>query len=231
MVRGDATAALSGFTDTEWATGIDTVLRSTVFGGITGSQSAKLYITYEADYDTGTHTEVKTVRFPISATSSADQGSRGASLAAGTTQAYRYLADIPDLSADSDILDVHFEITAQMSAAATNGTFTTGIVGGSTSPAFRTHTSLGDTAGTFVIYRPPVDALNFQPNVAQHLLITPATNALYGVGGELVVTYKYSTDEPIQTETVRYMVGQTTTLNNTASSKFLLSTVISNTGL
>jgi hypothetical protein len=51
------------------------------------------------------------------------------------------------------------------------------------------------------------------------------------LGGELVVTYRYSTGAAAQTETVRYYVDQDTTNPGTATSTFATSTAtISNSG-
>ncbi len=230
-VRADATAALDGFNDTQWTTGIETLLRASTTGtAALGNQTAKLYITYESDYSTTAHTEIKTVRFPLNATSTNDEGSRTSSLAAGTPQPFSYTADIPDAISDASIMDVYFEIHGQVSAAATNGNITAQINTGSTSPNVRTLSVLGDTSDLFMTYRPPVDSSNFQRNTLQYLKLTPSTNAIQVAGGELVVTYKYETDAPVQTETIKYMVGQSLTSNSTASSTYIINPVISNGG-
>jgi hypothetical protein len=228
--RANATAALQGFNDGQWANGIETILRSTATTPDVSNITAKLFITYESDFSQTAHTEVKTVRFPLNATSTGDSGSRTTALSAATAQAFQYYANIPDAVADSNILDVHFELHTQVSAAATDGTVTAGIIGGSTSPAYKTVSRLGDTSDQFVIYRPPINGTNFQRNTTQYLNVTPTTNALNVVGGELVITYKYQTNAPSQTETVTYMVGQSATSNSTASSTYVINPVISNTG-
>ena len=228
--RADATAALHSFSSDQWQNGIENILRVAPVSPVIVNQTAKLFITYESDYSTTAHTEVKTVRFPLNATSTGDSGSRSSALAAGTAQAFEYLANIPDAVADSNILDVHFELHAQVSHGSTNGSMTAGIIGGSTSPEYPTVSVLADTSDQFVIYKPPIDSTNFQRNTTQYLNVTPTRNALNVVGGELVVTYKYSTNATSQTETVKYMVGQSATSNSTASSTYVINPVISNAG-
>lgn len=231
--KAEATAAFDGISDSDWETGVESILRVSATGPTLTLHTAKLIITYSAEFDTNTHEEIKTVRFPLDSDVTGDTGSKRTAISAGSNQTFSYNAQIPDLASNSDIVDVYFEVSAQVSASATNGTMTAQIVSGSptTSPSYPTVTSLGNTADAFNIFKPTIDANNFQPNTGQQLRIAAVTNPIQGAGGELVVTYRYSTDEPVQTETVRYFVVQNATNGSTAKNTTTFAPVISNAGL
>jgi|GEM_PF-2896236 len=230
--KAQATAAFDGISDADWGTGVQSIMRVSATGPTLNNHTAKLILTYSSDFDASTHEEVKTVRFPLDSDVSGDTGSKRTAIAAGASQDFSYNAYIPDLASNSDIVDVYFEISAQISASVTSGSMYALVASGSptASPSYPTWTSLGDTADAFNIFKPTVGADNFLPNTAQKLTIGTFTNPIQGAGGELVVTYKYSTDEPVQTETVSYFVTQNATNGSTSKNTATVAPVISNTG-
>lgn len=223
--KADVTSLFQDQTDGEWNTGLSVVGLLSITGPTWYLSTMKLTITYEQDHSLAAHEEVKTVRFPLRSTQAGDSGTRRNDCGIGATCSFTYTPDIPDLAADADVLDVWFEFTYQEAAVAN---VTPSINGGA---AGTDHNAVGealtDRSQRSIIYRPSVGAPNFAPNTPQTLDITIGTAAISGLGGELVITYKYMTDEPIQTETIQYWMGQQDTAPGTASSSFTrLATVI-----
>lgn len=231
-LKANAEGGFDGVDDLEWLNGVETILKVTSTGPGLSLQTAKLVLTYESDFITSTHDEIKTVRFPLDADTSGDTGSKRTALAAAATETYTYNANIPDLDGNGDILDVWFEISAEITAASSNGTVTARVVSGSPtdSPAFDTITSTGVTSDFYGFFRPGISANEFQPNTSQQLRLAPATNAIYAAGGELVVTYRFSTDEASQTDTIRYYANQLTTSGSTSKNTATFAPAIANTG-
>lgn len=231
-VKANAMNVFDGLDDSDWSSGVETILRTTATGPSVDLQTGKLIITYEADVDPASHTEVKTVRFPLDSDVAGDTGSKRTAISANGNQDFSYNAQIPDLASDSDILDVFFEVHAQVSHNNQGGGMIAKVVNasGTNSPTYPILTVLGDTMDQAVIFRPTISATTFQPNTAQKLNIASQVRPLQGAGGELVVTYRYSTGAASQTETVRYFVGQTTTSANTSKNSFTIQPYIANTG-
>jgi hypothetical protein len=226
--KANATALFQTQTDGEWNSGLAVVGMMSVIGPTWTNATMKLIITYEQDYSTSAHTELKTVRFPLTSTTTGDNGTKRSDCAIAATCSFAYALDIPDLAANADILDVWFEVS-YVDNGATSATTTIGVAGGGTT-AVRADDALTEGMERFVIYRPPVGSPDLLPNVSQKLDVVVAANAVGGLGGEVVVTYKYSTDAPVQTETVQYWIGQGTTLPGTASSSFAQLATITNGG-
>jgi hypothetical protein len=224
----DATALFGDQTDTEWNAGLSVVGSVQVDMNAATNRSltlSKLVITYEQDYTLVPHTETKTVRFPLDSTNGTDTGTRQAQCAANATCGFSYLANIPDAAADGDILDVFFEVHAEVSSAVSS-TLQLGVRGNTASSSAYawTETNTDDTTYT-VAWTPAVGSPNFQRNTAQFLDVLAGTVGLNALGGELVVTYRYSTAATEQTETVRYMMNQSSaapgTTKNTAGTSTL----------
>ena len=232
----DVTSFFATTSDAQWNAGIGVVAAaSSTFSDVNARRiltTIKLVITYEEDFSPAGHSEVKTVRFPLSSTNGSDTGTRTAVCAAATTCSFTYTANIPDAAADPDILDVHFEMHAEVSSGASS-TIQIGIRGGTaSSSAFNWVENSLDDATVDVMWQPPVAAPNFQRSIAQTLDVLAGTVPLNLLGGEVVVTYRYLTNAAAQTETVRYFVNQNTTNPAIATSTFATTTTtISNTGL
>ena len=237
-LKSEAIAAFNGITDSQWAAGVETILRVRNTGVSLNLLTAKLYLTYESDYSSTSHYEVKTVRFPLDSTSSVgaiqDAGSAQNYIAASANQNFNYNAFIPDLASNSDILDVFFELSGQVDTT-TNGSIRAQVVSASPvySPAFPTVTSLVDSLDFFAIFRPTVGTNNFLPNTDQQLKLTLGATPwrLQAAGGELVVTYRYLTSAPVQTETVRYFIRQDALTTGTTKTTSIIKPFISNTGM
>jgi hypothetical protein len=225
----DATALFQTQTDAQFNAGVATVASVAITGPSTRLGTLKLVITYESDYSTTAHTEVKTVRFPLNSTGTGDTGSRQAVCSASSTCSFAYLADIPDATQDSDILDVWFEITGEMDSS-TASTITPQISGGTAGPAFAWIETISDDRYINVFLRPAVGGNDFQRNTAQTLDVVTGTVPLYTLGGELVVTYRYSTGASSQTETIRYFMDQRLSDPSTTKNTFSKSVAISNSG-
>ncbi len=229
----EVTAFFATTSDANWNSGVGVVAAaSSTFSAAANRAltTIKLVITYEESVSASAHSEVKTVRFPLDSNNGTDTGTRQATCAAAATCGFTYTADIPDATSDADILDVYFEIHAMVDSA-TASTLQPQISGGALGPAFAWNEATADITTVNAIYRPTIGAPNFTRNTAQTLNIINGTVALGVLGGELVVTYRYSTGAAAQTETVRYFVDQDTTNPATATSTFATATAaISNSG-
>jgi|GEM_PF-1855912 len=225
--KANATALFQTQTDGEWNAGVSVVGMMSITGPTWYLSTMKLVVTYESNYSTAAHDEIKTVRFPLRSTAAGDTGTRRADCAAGSTCSFRYALDIPDLGADADILDAWFEISY---AGAGVDAVTPGINGGTAGTAHNALEALADRGERFIIFRPSIGTPNLTPNVSGQLDIGVATAAVSTLGGELVVTYKYSTGASVQTETIQYFMGQEGALPGTASSSFSKMATIMNGG-
>jgi murein DD-endopeptidase MepM/ murein hydrolase activator NlpD/methionine-rich copper-binding protein CopC len=225
----DATALFDRQTDSDFSTGVGVEVGVTMTGPSRRLTTLKLVVTYEQDYSMSSHTETKTVRFPVDSTGTNDTGTRQTVCAASSTCAFTYTADIPDAAADADIMDVFFELQGEVDST-TASTMTPSISGGAAGTAFNwTEATLNDTTVN-VTYRPSIGSPNFQRNTAQTLNIATGTVPMYALGGEVVVTYNYSTGAASQTETVKYYMDQRTTAPSTTKNTFSKSVTVSNSG-
>ncbi len=234
-VLADATGLFQVQSDSDFNNGLSVVGVVSILGHQWNLPTLKLVITYEQDYSSSAHTETKTVRFPLDSTNNSDIGTRTVPCTAGSTCQFTYNANLPDLNTNSDINDVWFEIyyTEDNVTNGSAATTTIGINGGAagvehkiTQQGYATTT----TQNRFLIYRPSVGGANFASGTAQTLDITVAGTSTVLMGGELVVTYNYSTGAPSQTETISYWMNASTTLPTTATSTFAQDIVINNTG-
>jgi len=220
-------------TDADWNAGIDVVAGLQVnFSGVANRvlSTAKLVITYEQDYSSSAHTEMKTVRFPLDSTTAGDTGSRQTNCAANATCGFTYHAYIPDATADGDILDVRFDMQATISTAASSS-LRLQISGGTSNASSSWAEAVTDETTVNVSFRPSVGGANFNRNATQTLNVINGTVPLHLLGGELVVTYRYDTSASLQTETVRYYLNQQTRTPGTARNEISTTTLqISNTG-
>jgi murein DD-endopeptidase MepM/ murein hydrolase activator NlpD len=233
MARANVTSQLSIQSDSDWNSGVAVVTSLSVTGPTTQLNSMKLVVTYEQDYSDTPHNELKTVRFPLSSTISGDTGTKRTACAGAATCSFTYSAQIPDLinGDTANIESVFFEIHATTDSA-TAPTFTPQINGGSAGTSIGEGDTIADMRDLFAIYVPPIGGSDFRSNISQQLDIINGAAVLNVLGGELVVTYQYSTGSPLQTETVRYFAQQQaaeTGLTKTAFSNS--SYTISNIGL
>ncbi len=223
-IRGthDVTALFDRQTDSAWASGVPVTgsMQVTQSAGSRSLSTMKLVITYESDYALVPHNEVKTVRFPLDSTNGTDTGSRTTACPSGAICGFTYTTNIPDAIADADILDVHFDVHAEVNSNAASD-FDFQIVGMPTpSNTFPWGENINDDNTVDVLYQPPIGGGGFQRNTTQTLNIGNGTAPLNVLGGEVVVTYRFSTGAPVQTETVRYFNHQTTATPGTTRVNF-----------
>lgn len=230
-LQHDVTPFFDRQTDAEWNGGLDVVASSQIDlqGGSMALTNMKLILTYESDFSALPHTEVKTVRFPLDSTTTGDTGTKRTACAASATCGFSYNANIPDATADGDILDVWFELSAEVNSG-TASNFTPQINGGSAGTAHNWVEAVTDDTNVNVWYRPSVGSPNFQRSTAQTLDIVNGTVPLNVLGGELIITYRYQTDAPSQTETISYYMDQDQADGSTAKNTFSQSVYISNAG-
>ena len=211
----DVTSFFDRQSDAAWATGVGVVAGLIVTGPTRMLTTIKLVITYESDYSLIAHTETKTVRFPLSSVTAGDRGTKSAQCAAAATCSFRATSSIADLAANADILDAYVELHGEVDSG-TASTFRIGIRGGSGANASSslyawTEAVVDDTVEN-AIWRPNIGSPNFTPNTTQIYDVQMGTVAMNALGGELVITYRYSTGSlSPQTETVRYLMGQQAT--------------------
>ncbi len=221
----NATALFSEQTDADWAAGVPVTGMFSVTGPATVLRTMKLVITYEYDHNPDPHTEVKTIRFPLTSTTTADMGTIS-SCASAATCTFVATTTMPDLLASStaNILDVYYDLSVQVDSA-TASTFSPKIRGGSAGPSFNwTDTIAGDT-NIRAIFRPAIGGNDFLSNSTQYLDVTMGTVGGRLLSGELVVTYEADTSSTRQMETVSYYLNQYTSTLGTARSNFATATV------
>ncbi|HSE35530.1 MAG TPA: hypothetical protein VLB83_05415, partial [Candidatus Paceibacterota bacterium] len=229
----DVTAFFDRQTDAAWSAGLSVVagVQADLSGaGNRALTNAKLVVTYESDFTLVPHTQTKTVRFPLNSTNGSDRGTRAAVCAAAATCSFAYTADIPDAAADADILDVFFEIQGEVNSASVS-TLQPQINGGTAGPAFNWVETFTDDTIVNASWTPAVGGSDFNRNTAQTLDITLGTVPVNVLGGELVVTYRYSSGATAQTETVRYFLDQRTTAPGATRNNFSTTSItVSNVG-
>jgi hypothetical protein len=230
----DVTSLFGLQSDGQWNAGLDVVAGVQIDQSGAGARSlstAKLVITYEQDYSLTPHTETKTVRFPLDSTVAGDTGTKRTNCAAAATCGFAYLANIPDATADGDILDVFFEVSG-MTSSITAVTLQPQISGGTAGPTFAAQEAGTNAVVTNFSWSPIVGGADFLRNTAQTLNIIVGGVATEVLGGELVVTYRYSTGAAAQTETIRYMMGQATGATGTTKNPVATTSInIANGGL
>src|SRR3989344_2936903 len=233
----DVTAFFDRQGDARFNAGIPIVTSISVTGPSHSLTTVRLVVTYEENFSLVPHTETKTVRFPLSSMVAGDRGTRSTACAAATTCSFLATSTTPDAVADADIVDVYVEIHGETDTVAAASTFQNGIPGGrggnATSTAYNWTEALTDDNTKTAIWRPTVGSPNFQRNATMKFNVLMGTIPMNALGGELVVTYNYSTGAAAQTETVRYFMNQdATSTPGNARSEFPTTTMtISNTGL
>jgi hypothetical protein len=228
----NVTALFDRQTDAQWNSGLNVYAGVQIdFSGTANRilTTAKLIITYESNYSLVPHNEVKTVRFPLDSTVAGDTGTKQTQCAAAATCGFSYTAVIPDAVSDADIIDVHFDISGEVDSA-TASTLQPTIAGGTAGTAFNWQETNTDDTHVRVVWGPLVGGANFQRNVAQTLNVTLGTVGMNVLGGELVVTYRYSTGAPVQTETVRYFMDQRATAPGTTKNPVATTSVVIRNG-
>src|SRR5659263_85814 len=198
MARANVTPAFSAFIN-------PTTFTAAVKTGTAASnaQALMLYITYE--YDSNSPTQLKTVIYPLDT----NTGSRSA----GSTTAFNYNVSIPEDA--TTIRSSWFEIRGMIDSASTNdATIKAKIEPNAT---FSTGVSLdmadNDIYGFLYLFN---TTSQFSDNTRQTLSVQNLAQTVYALGGEVVVTYEYSNNAPVQLKTVKYFVGQKTAPGGTA---------------
>lgn len=171
--------------------------------------SMKLVVTYETDFNLSWHDEVKTVRIPLQSVESI--GTRATPCTMGSDCNFTYSRSIPDLAS---IISSHFEVTAQM-----DGTVNPSIYlasNGATSPNFTATETSNDSTALRYLWQIPTQNLDATttPNQTGTLTFHNGSGSalnMYGIGGELIITYRYNTASVSQLETLRFPVGQQVT--------------------
>jgi len=157
-------------------------------------ENAKLILTYE--YDSDSPRQIKTVRFFI--------GQLTGTLAVGSSTNFV----VPPLNLPENnivVRDSFFETYVHIQPGGTTDEGISINLDGSNTISGTPIDNAGATTTTHVfLYKNIFDTttshtFNFSPT---------AGYALHGVGTELVLTYEYDADSPIQLKTVRYLIGQ-----------------------
>ncbi|MCX7910601.1 MAG: hypothetical protein N2505_03375, partial [Endomicrobia bacterium] len=203
-----------------WTNYTAAVSISCATGGLIQNLALKLYITYE--YDDTSPIQVQTVRFPL--LSGTNVASRQTQAPAGTLTSFSYNAQIAEASySDYTLQQQWFEIRGhRMSGAATtDGSISCWISG---NIALSTMTLDGSQINSYdfhyIVSTGATRVPGFLENTSQTLQVYNVTNAVYVLGGEVVLTYEFSKDAPTKTKTVRYYLGQGWTAGVTTPTLF-----------
>ena len=198
VARANVTSAFSTFTNPTAFTA------SVISGNVnTNAQALLLYITYE--YEPNSPTRLRTIRYPL--------GSNTTIIPADSVTNFNYNVSIPE---SATIRSSWFEITGKLDSASTTDAVIKAMSTGDTS--FSTGVSYDmsqrDNYGFRYLFK---TTPNFSPNILQALSVQNLNQKVYAMGGEVIVTYEYSRNEPVQQKTVKYFVGQQTAVGLTTT--------------
>ncbi len=213
----DATRLFIGQSSAALNNGVNVGVALSSTGPTRALTTAKLVVTYETSYSLNPMVGVKTVRFPLDSTVAGDSGSI-TSVCAVKGCDFNYNATIADLlnNDTANILDVHAEITTLANSAGSANqrayTVTVGHTAGSSVTFSPTETSL-DSTGLRLFWGMPIGVNDFQINTPNTIAVSSSNNKviLAQTGGEIVVTYAYSSRSNQQSETLSYPLGQLAT--------------------
>ncbi len=171
--------------------------------------SMKLVVTYETDFTLSWHDEIKTVKIPLQ--SSDSLGTRSATCARLASCNFTFSKSLPDMV---NVVSAYFEMTS--SADGTTNPISYISTGGAQSSSFTTSETNNDSTAIRYLWQVPNINLNATttPNQTGTLVFYNNSGAalnMYGIGGELVITYKYNTASSQQLETVSFSNGQQST--------------------
>lgn len=211
MGAHDVTGFFTTQSDAEFNSGVGVIAGIRHTGTVSRhNTNAKLTVTYEAYIPTTSGQSLtKTVRLPLDSTNGADSGTRRATCATNTTCSFNLnLASVPDLTT-ANLVSAFVELdltripsTAVSIAANMGGAATTSYV-------LPTIPSTGYRAAQKIYY--PITPGSLGVGAVNTFNVANAaagSQALYGLGGEVVLTYSYDTSAPQQAETVRFMAYQ-----------------------
>jgi hypothetical protein len=212
----DATRLFTGQSSASLNNGVNIGIALAATGPTRALTTASLVVTYETTYTLSPMQGVKTVRFPLDSAAGSDTGSITTPCTA--TCNFTYNAAIADLlnGNTANILDVHAEITALANSAGNSTqrayTVTIGHLSGSSAIFNPVETSL-DSTGLRLFWGMPIGGNDFVLNTTRTLQITTSNTRvpLAHLGGEIVVTYAYSSRSTAQSETLVYPLGQLVT--------------------
>lgn len=210
----DATRMFIGQSSASLNAGVNFGIGVAATGPTRALTSAKLVVTYESTYSLNPMVGTKTVRFPLDSTTGTDVGSKTTTCTT-TACGFTYNAAIGDLlnSDTANILSVHAEISALANsagaAAARAYTITIAHSPGSSATYNPVETAL-DSTGLRLMWGMPIGGNDFVVNTPRTLNIGANTTnvPLAHLGGEIVVTYAYSSRSTNQSETLVYPLGQ-----------------------
>lgn len=210
----DATRMFTGQSSASLNAGVNFGIGLAATGPTRVLTSAKLVVTYESTYSLNPMTGTKTVRFVLDSTTGTDTGSKTTPCTT-TGCNFSYNAAIGDLlnNDTANILSVHAEINALANSTGGAGqrayTFTVGHTPGSSVTYNPVETAL-DSTGLRVMWGMPIGGNDFVINTNRTLFVGTSNVSvpLAQIGGEIVVTYAYSSRSTTQTETLVYPLGQ-----------------------
>lgn len=199
----DVTPLLSGYSAASLSSGVS------VDFGILASQSAgnreltavKLVVTYATDEDlnrVGAQVITKTVRFPLATNATSC-----------TTCTFSSTSTIDDLDGGtgSPILSAFYEVSSTNYGTGANSS-TISVDDNATSSTLTTSEVSNDISTVKRYFAPPINTTTgYVPNAFQTIRLVNSV-AQYGVGGEVVVTYRAYTGSSRNTETVVLPLGQ-----------------------
>jgi len=196
VARANVTQAFTGFTNpTTFTAAVKTG------GASSNAHALLLYVTYE--YDPGSPTQLRTVRYPLA--------TKTGQIAAGTATNFTYIVSIPEAA---NIRSSWFEIRGKLDSASINDSQISARIAPNTtySTGVSLDMALRDNYEFMYLFKTTPE---FQINSAQTLTVRNQNQSVYTLGGEVIVTYEYSNAEPVQLKTVKYFVGQRTAIGGT----------------
>lgn len=212
----DATRMFVGQSSVSLNSGVNFGIGLAASGPTRALTSAKLVVTYETTYSLSPMTGTKTVRFVLDSSTGADTGSKTTTCTT-TGCNFTYNAAIGDLlnNDTANILSVHAELTALANSAGGAGQRPYTVLVGHTPGTSVTYNPVEgalDSTGLRLLWGMPIGGNDFVINTARTLFVgTSNVNVpLANIGGEIVVTYAYSSRSTAQSETLVYPLGQIT---------------------
>jgi len=191
VARANVTSAFSTFANpTNFTAGVK------VGNAKSNIQALRLFITYE--YDSTSPKQLKTIRYPLDTKSLA--------INKNTETPFTYRVSVPE-TVNVSVRSSWFEIRGVADPSSTTDAIIKAKIEPNTS--FSTGANLDmqkqDNYEFLYLFKTTPE---FSLNTLQTLTVRNEQQAVYTLGGEVVVTYEYSVTEPIQVKTVKYFVGQ-----------------------
>ncbi len=205
---------LTNVTNASWAfvTPMQANMSISITGPTWSASSSKLFITYE--YNDSSPTQLNTVRFPFDKI-------WGNTTGLANNVKYNYNATIAEHNTSTMVQKAWFEIMGFQDGIQTaDGNLKANVQSDSATTYAFYETGLASAYDALFLFN-ATSGTSFLLNSQQTLTVTEADSAVFReVGGELAVTYNFSSSSEMRTKTISYFMGQGVTRDLTTTASY-----------